>query len=137
MLVDDNPDAVDALGMFLELDGHHVAVFHDPVTALAAAERLRPEIAILDIGLPVMSGYELAARIRSVLGDAPCRLVALTGYGQDADRARSKAAGFEQHFVKPVDPQSVVQLVNDSAGVPSVIENADVSRVPQTLNNGP
>jgi PAS domain S-box-containing protein len=125
MLVDDNPDAVDALGMLLELEGHQVAVFHDPVTALAAVPRLRPEIAILDIGLPVMSGYELAARIRSVLADAPCRLIALTGYGQDADRARSKAAGFEQHLVKPVDPQSVVQLVNDSAGVLSVIRIAE------------
>lgn len=133
MLVDDNPDAVDALGMLLELDGHQVAVFHDPVTALAAAYSLRPEIAILDIGLPVMSGYELAARIRSVLGDAPCSLIALTGYGQDADKARSKAAGFEQHFVKPVDPQSVVRLVNDSAGVPSIIESADGVSSPANL----
>jgi len=117
MLVDDNPDAVDALGMLLELEGHQVAVFHDPVTALAAAERLKPEIAILDIGLPVMSGYQLASKLRSVLGDTPCRLIALTGYGQDADRARSKAAGFEQHLVKPVDPQRVVQLVADLPGL--------------------
>lgn len=115
MLVDDNVDAVDALGTLLELEGHEVKVYHHPVAALAAVERFRPEIAILDIGLPVMSGYELAEKIRSILGNEPCRLIALTGYGQDADRVRSTAVGFEQHFVKPVDPQRVVRVVNDCA----------------------
>jgi PAS domain S-box-containing protein len=112
MLVDDNVDAVNTLGTLLELAGHHVRIFNDPVVALAAVDGFSPDIAILDIGLPVISGYELAERIRSILGDRPCQLIALTGYGQEADKVRSRAAGFEQHFVKPIDPEHVVRLVN-------------------------
>ncbi|MFX9532921.1 response regulator, partial [Acinetobacter baumannii] len=78
--------------------------YHDPVGALAALERFRPTVALLDIGLPVLDGSQLAARIRALPGGAGCRLVALSGYGLAADHARSEAAGFERHLVKPVNP---------------------------------
>jgi PAS domain S-box-containing protein len=110
MVVDDNVDAAETLGLLLAAHGHEVEVFNDPVSALAAVPRLRPDIAVLDIGLPVLDGYQLAARMRTLLAGHPCRLFALTGYGQDADLARSAAAGFEQHLVKPITPAQVAGL---------------------------
>lgn len=112
MLVDDNADAADTLAGFLSLNGHAVEVFNDPVAALEAVGWFKPEIAVLDIGLPNLDGYELAARIRSLLGAQPCRLIALSGYGQEADKARSKAAGFERHFVKPIRPEDLARLTD-------------------------
>ncbi|MGJ9419781.1 ATP-binding protein [Massilia sp. CMS3.1] len=112
MVVDDNVDAAETLGMLLSTHGHTVEVFNDPAAALAAAGQLRPEIAVLDIGLPGLDGYELAGRLRVLLGDHPCRLIALTGYGQDRDKARSEAAGFEQHLVKPISPEQVARLAS-------------------------
>jgi PAS domain S-box-containing protein len=110
MIVDDNADAAETLGMLLSAHGHTVAVFNDPVSALAAAGSLQPDIAVLDIGLPVLDGYELAARLRALPGFHACRLIALSGYGQDADKARSEAAGFERHLVKPITPDQVARL---------------------------
>jgi len=110
MVVDDNVDAAQTLGLLLLAHGHQVEVFHDPLAALAAAPRLRPQLAVLDIGLPGMDGYELAARMRSLLGEHACRLVALSGYGQEADRRRSEEAGFDQHLVKPISPEQVARL---------------------------
>jgi PAS domain S-box-containing protein len=112
MVVDDNADAAETLGLLLGAHGHEVEVFNDPVSALAAVARLRPDIAVLDIGLPVLDGYQLAARMRTLLAGHPCRLFALTGYGQDADLAKSAAAGFERHLVKPIMPDQVAQLVS-------------------------
>jgi PAS domain S-box-containing protein len=113
MVVDDNVDAAETLGMLLGAYGHAVEVFHDPASALAAATRMRPDIAVLDIGLPVLDGYELGTRLRALLGEHPCRLIALSGYGQDADKARSEAAGFERHLVKPITPDQVARLAED------------------------
>jgi len=110
MVVDDNADAAEMLGLLLTAHGHRVEVFHDPAAALAAAPRLLPDLAVLDIGLPGMDGYQLAARMRTLLGAHPCRMVALSGYGQDADRLRSEAAGFAQHLVKPINPEQVARL---------------------------
>nr|WP_229510911.1 MULTISPECIES: ATP-binding protein [unclassified Massilia] len=112
MIVDDNADAAETLGMLLSAHGHTVAVFNEPLAALAAAAQLRPQIAVLDIGLPGLDGYELAARLRALLGADACRLIALTGYGQDGDKARSEAAGFEQHLVKPITPEQVARLAS-------------------------
>jgi CheY-like chemotaxis protein len=81
------------------------------VTALAALERLRPTVALLDIGLPVLDGYQLAARIRATEAGRACRLVALSGYGQEADRERSRACGFERHLVKPISPDDAARVV--------------------------
>jgi PAS domain S-box-containing protein len=111
MLVDDNVDGAETLARLLGAHGHEVRVFHEPIAALAAVREFRPDFAVLDIGLPVIDGYELARRIRALLDGHPCRLVALTGYGQEADKARSGQAGFEHHLVKPVNPDLVVGLV--------------------------
>ncbi len=111
LLVDDNADGADTLGHLLRAHGHTVEVYHDPVSALAAVERFSPTVALLDIGLPVLDGYQLAARIRALPGGAGCRLVALSGYGLAADHARSEAAGFERHLVKPVNPDEVARVV--------------------------
>jgi signal transduction histidine kinase/ActR/RegA family two-component response regulator len=121
LLVDDNSDAADLLAEALREVGHQVEVANDPVAALEAAQHFNPEVAILDIGLPVMDGYELAAQLRACPGLARCRLIALTGYGQEHDRARSKSGGFERHLVKPVELDELIVVVADSGGATSHI----------------
>jgi PAS domain S-box-containing protein len=113
MVVDDNVDGAAMLGRLFEEHGHLVEVFHDPVAALASVQQFRPDIAVLDIGLPVLDGYQLATRMRARLGTHPCRLIALSGYGQDADKDRSREAGFELHLVKPISPDEVAALGTD------------------------
>src|SRR5690606_17354706 len=101
LVVDDNIDAMQLLVDALRARGHDAVAAHDGPSALAEARLLRPEVAFLDVGLPAMDGYELGARLRQLPGLESLRLVALTGYGQSADRQRSKAAGFDAHLVKP------------------------------------
>jgi signal transduction histidine kinase/ActR/RegA family two-component response regulator len=103
LLVDDNQDAVELLALSLTELGHDVRAAYDPRTALAMARERPPDIALLDIGLPEMDGYALAAALRAQQPGAPLALIALSGYGQPADRSRSVAAGFSAHLVKPVD----------------------------------
>ncbi len=110
LVVDDNRDGAELLAELLALHGHQVRIAHDGPDALAIAELLLPEVALLDIGLPGMDGYELARRLRSRLGDG-CVLLALSGYGQAEDRERALAAGFAQHLVKPVDPAQLLALL--------------------------
>jgi PAS domain S-box-containing protein len=110
LVVDDNVDAAMLLGEVLESLGHQVRLAHDGPQALATLASFTPDLAILDLGLPVMDGYELAARMRERLGRG-CRLVALTGYGQERDRAATRAAGFDEHIVKPIDFDQVRGLV--------------------------
>jgi len=116
LIVDDNADGADTLGRLLSAHGHQVEVYHDPVAALAAVERLQPTVALLDIGLPVLDGYQLAARIRALPAGRACRLVALSGYGLAADHARSAECGFERHLVKPISPEEAARVV---AGAPA------------------
>lgn len=104
LLVEDSADAREALQLLLELDGHDVAVAGDGPEALARAAQIEPEIALIDIGLPVLDGYEVARRLRATPQGSKMRLIALTGYGQPEDRARVMEAGFDSHLVKPVDP---------------------------------
>ncbi|MYN20259.1 response regulator, partial [Rugamonas sp. FT107W] len=115
LLVDDNLDAVSLMASLLELHGHDVQVFNEPLAALAHLDRVLPQIAVLDIGLPTMSGYELAGKIRQRLEGHSCRLFALTGYGQAIDRERAGAAGFEQHLVKPVHAEHILRLIAGEA----------------------
>jgi CheY-like chemotaxis protein len=110
LVVDDNDDAGALLGEMLQSLGHEVVVALDGPRALEALERFTPEIGILDIGLPVMDGYELAAALRTRLGGA-IRLMAVTGYGQEQDRRRTQQAGFEAHFVKPVGLGKVLAAI--------------------------
>jgi signal transduction histidine kinase/ActR/RegA family two-component response regulator len=112
LVVDDNRDAAEMLIEILRMVGHEVSVAHDGPDALRASEAARPDVAILDIGLPVMDGYELATRLRERHADV--HMIAVTGYGQEHDRARSERAGFRQHFVKPV---GVDQLLAHLASV--------------------
>jgi PAS domain S-box-containing protein len=103
MIVDDHVDAAMLLGDALALAGHEVRTVNSPEDAIETVRTFHPDVAILDIGMPGMDGYELARTLRERLGDTKLKLIALTGYGQPSDRERSAAAGFDAHFVKPVD----------------------------------
>ena len=112
LVVDDNDDSTTLLSEALTASGHTVRTAADGPTALRIAEEFRPQIAILDIGLPVMNGYELAERLQHTdHWEHPVRLIALTGYGQSQDRARSHEAGFSAHFVKPVSIDRLQHLL--------------------------
>jgi signal transduction histidine kinase/DNA-binding response OmpR family regulator len=113
LVVDDNKDVADMLAEFLEAMGHVVRVAHDGPTALRVPSDFIPEVALLDIGLPVMDGYELAHRMRELREFQDVRLVAVTGYGQEGDRARSHSAGFDAHLVKPVDPDRLEAVMEE------------------------
>ncbi len=103
LVVDDNEDAANSLALILELDGHQIATAHSGMEALDRVEDFRPEIVLLDIGLPGLDGYQIAERIRREPRFEGIRLVALTGYGTSTDRQRAQDAGFTHHLVKPVD----------------------------------
>jgi len=103
MVVDDNVDAAETLGLLLEASGHRVSIEHDPLAALERARKEAPQVCLLDIGLPGMDGYELARRLRAQPATAHAFLVAITGYGQDGDRRLASQAGFDRHLVKPID----------------------------------
>ncbi len=111
LVVDDNVDAAHMLHELLAHLGHEAAVAHDGAAALAVAGAFQPDIAVLDIGLPVMDGYELARRLRAQRGASALRLIAVTGYGQDADRMRAQAAGFDHHLIKPIAVDALVALL--------------------------
>lgn len=111
MVVDDNLDAAQSLADLLSLDDHHVLVMEDAMSALAAPERDAVQVFILDIGLPVMNGYELARRLRADPATSKAVLIALTGYGQAHDRVLTKTAGFDHHFVKPLDLDQLASVL--------------------------
>ncbi len=111
LIVDDNEDGAEMISIALSAKGYLTMVAHDAPAALRAAAEFKPAVAFLDIGLPVMDGYELAARLREVPGLADIRLIALTGYGQESDRRKTRQAGFHIHLVKPVDLEAVERAV--------------------------
>jgi CheY-like chemotaxis protein len=112
LVVDDNQDAADSLGALLEVLGAHVRVAHDGPGALQAVSEFHPEAVFLDIGMPGMSGYEVAHRIRARgNGSRNTLLVALTGWGQENDRKRTSEAGFQHHLVKPADVGTLQALL--------------------------
>ena len=111
LVADDNRDAAESLAMLLEMAGHEVRVADHGRAALAVAQVFRPDTALLDIGMPDMSGYEVAQALRAEPWASDIRLIALTGWGQDADRRRALEAGFDQHVVKPVDPDRLAELI--------------------------
>lgn len=115
MVVDDNVDAAQSLADLLEIDGHHVLVLEDAMSALAAPGRNTIQVFILDIGLPVMSGYELARRLRADPATSEAVLIALTGYGQAHDRVLTKSAGFDHHFVKPLDLEQLDTVLRQAS----------------------
>jgi CheY-like chemotaxis protein len=112
LVVDDNIDAVDMLVHTLEDLGCQTETAFDGPSALEAAKRFRPRVVLLDIGLPLMDGYEVARRLRQEPQLAPLKLVALTGYGESSDRQKSREAGFDEHVVKPVEIDKVPDLID-------------------------
>jgi len=122
LVVEDNDDAAETLTEILELWGHEVHVAQNGPAAIETAARCSPHVVLLDIGLPGMDGYEVARRIRSHGALSGVRLVALTGYGQDEDRRRAEAAGFDEHLTKPVDPQKLRRLLSSGVGAGGHLE---------------
>ena len=110
LVADDNRDGAESLAMLLRMSGHEVWVAHTGTDALAMAAQRRPQIAILDIGMPGLSGYDIARRLRHEAWGERMILIAVTGWGQDTDRRKSKAAGFDHHLTKPVDINALEQL---------------------------
>ena len=111
LIADDNRDAAESLAMLLEMDGHAVTVVHDGRQALASIEASRPEVALLDIGMPEMDGYEVARQVRGDTRNQRMMLIAVTGWGQQSDKDRALAAGFDLHFTKPIEPQRLLDLL--------------------------
>lgn len=116
LVVDDNEDAAEMLVEALGMLGYGTRAAHDGPEALRIAPEFAPDVALLDLGLPVMDGYELARRLRSAPGGDRLRLIAVTGYGQEADRRRAVEAGFDAHLVKPVDIDAIADLLRRNAG---------------------
>jgi CheY-like chemotaxis protein len=127
LIVDDNRDAAESLAMLLKLHGHQTHIAHDGLEAVETAAQVRPDLILLDIGLPKVNGYEAARRIRKLPGGLDVVLVALTGWGQDEDRRKSREAGFDGHMIKPVEPEGLTRLL---AEFPAVQASADY-RLPQ------
>ncbi len=117
LIVDDNADSALGFGEVVRLLGHEVEVAFDGPRALLAAERFKPTIALIDIGLPVMDGYEVARRLRETAGTAELKLVAVTGYGEEDNRAMSLEAGFDMHAVKPVELENLRKLLANSPSI--------------------
>ncbi len=111
LIVDDNTDAAHSLAMLMEIGGHETHLCYEGQSALTEAEKFRPEVVLLDIGLPGLDGLEVARRIRAMNLSPRPMLVALTGYGQNDDVRRSREAGFDHHLVKPTDPQTLISLL--------------------------
>jgi CheY-like chemotaxis protein len=116
LVVDDNEDVAEGLRGVLEQAGHVATIATGPVQALEVAGTLKPNVVISDIALPVMDGYELALRLRSLPELAGCRFIALTGYNQDHDPRQSRDSGFQHHLVKPVDVDRLLKLVAEPSG---------------------
>jgi signal transduction histidine kinase/DNA-binding response OmpR family regulator len=115
LVVDDNDDAAQSIVTFLQIDGHDVRSAGDGAQALEVAADFAPEVVVLDIGLPFLDGYEVARRLRQAPLTRHTLLLALTGYGQKHDRQQAQAAGFDAHFVKPVDPAKLLACIDDWA----------------------
>jgi CheY-like chemotaxis protein len=116
LLVDDNLDTASSLAVLFQIAGHETEVAHDGIAAIETATGFRPHVILLDIGLPGMNGYDICQRLRERSWAQAVIIIALTGWGQEADREKSRAAGFDHHLVKPVDFPELLALV--TAGDP-------------------
>jgi CheY-like chemotaxis protein len=111
LVADDNRDSADSFAMFLQISGHEVRTAYAGDEALAIAAEFSPQVALVDIGMPEVNGYEVARRIRAAEWGKDVILVAITGWGQDEDKRQAEAAGFDHHLVKPVDLDRLQQLI--------------------------
>ena len=111
VFADDNEDSAQSFAMLLSFSGHEVRIAHDGEQALDAVRDFRPDVAFLDIGMPRLSGYEVAEAVRAEPWGRDVKLIAVTGWGQPDDKVRAQSAGFDQHLVKPIDPTDVDRLL--------------------------
>lgn len=114
LVVDDNVDSAQSLGLLLRLEGYQVECAYDGEDGLRLAARFRPQVVLMDLGLPRVSGYEVARRLRGTGGaaaDPDVLLVAVSGYGRDCDRRAAREAGFDLHLTKPADPDTVLRVL--------------------------
>ena len=118
VIADDNRDSADSMAMLLEAGGHEVHVAYDGAEAVAAADKTRPDVIQLDIGMPKMDGFECARAIRGQPWAAGTLLIALTGWGQEEDKRRALEAGFDRHLTKPVDPATLEAVLQVASGLP-------------------
>lgn len=114
LVADDNADAAESFGEILRMMGNEAHVVTDGLQALKAAEAMRPDAALLDLGMPGLSGYEVARELRRQPWGRSMLLIAVTGWGQAEDRRRSREAGFDHHFVKPVEPTLIERLLDEA-----------------------
>ncbi len=115
LVADDNIDAAASLEILLKSLGHETCVVHDGIGAIEMTEQFRPDIVLLDLGMPGLDGYETARRLRALKKDQPFRIIAVTGWGQDSDRQKTREAGFDLHLTKPVEVEDLVQAVSSGA----------------------
>lgn len=120
MVVDDSVDGAESMSILLEMLGHEVRVMYDGAAAIAAASEFKPEVVLLDIGLPGVDGYQVARALRAEPATAGALLIALTGYGQDTDRQRTRDAGFDHHLVKPASLDDIERVIaaDGASGAP-------------------
>jgi DNA-binding response OmpR family regulator len=118
LVVDDNADAADSLGMLLQVRGDEVRIAYDGLEALELAGAFNPEIVLLDIGMPKISGYDVARRLRESRGNSVF-IIAISGWGQEDDRKRARDSGFDHHFTKPVDFEALLALIDNESPRPA------------------
>ena len=111
VVADDNTDCAESTAVILRMEGHTVHVAYDGQHTVELVASVRPEVVLLDIGLPKLNGYDAARRIRAMDGMQDVLLVAITGWAQDSDKAQSRAAGFDHHLTKPVEPGVLIELL--------------------------
>ena len=116
LIVDDRRDTADSLAMVLTLTGYSTGVAYNGLAALDAARRRRPDVVVLDLGMPVMNGYEVARRLREMYGQTML-VIAVTGFGREEDRKRSLESGVTMHLVKPVEPVQLTKLIEGGLAV--------------------
>jgi len=112
VIADDNDDSAQSFAMLLSFSGHEVKIAHDGAEALDVVRSFRPDVAFLDIGMPVLTGYEVAQAVRAEPWGSEVTLIAVTGWGQPDDKLRAHTAGFDRHLVKPIDPDEVDRLLD-------------------------
>jgi CheY-like chemotaxis protein len=113
LVADDNEDSAQSFAMLLSFSGHEVRIACDGAAALDAVRNFRPDVAFLDIAMPTLTGYEVAAAVRAEPWGREVQLIAVTGWGQAEDKLRARSAGFDRHFIKPIDPDEIVKLLGD------------------------
>jgi CheY-like chemotaxis protein len=111
LVADDNIDFANSMGELLRQEGHEVEVVHDGTAALRVATEAQPDVAFFDIGMPGINGYELATRLRAAEDTHRILLVAVTGWGQESDKQRVRAAGYDHHWVKPIEAEQAIKLL--------------------------